>query len=487
MYSLGESVSMKEDWGHSSNIVAIDLCHAAAAKRLALFHHEPTYDDDDIARMHAESIRYEELTRDAAPLEVICAYDGLEIHALSPSARRAGSGRRGPRSPCLRWLCRRSPGERARNLVFDLYQRLAPRDLSDSDVRVVLIDSDSLASIGPWPWPRYHMARLTEEIAALGATVIGFDILFSEPDRVRPDSFVALYPELSAAGAAEVAALEPMDRLFGKVVGMAPVVLARAGADGDPSSARGLPETVRFTGQLPARLDSWRGAIPPIPEIGDAALGQGLVNGRPDSDGVVRSVPLAMRVGGRPMTGFAFEVARASSGHRHGTGFALVVRSGGRALPVDRRGRMLVHFGEMPARHVMSADAVIRRAVPGRSIFSGKIVVVGLSAEGTSDIVTTPLAAEDYGALIQAQAVDAVLRGGGLERPRWAGIAEWAAALALALLALVAAWGGRARRFAVAALFVALPVASWFAFQGLAVLLDPLRPLFSAAGPWRVW
>jgi phosphoribosyl 1,2-cyclic phosphodiesterase len=80
MYSLGDSVSLKQDWGHSSNIVAVDLCHAAGAKRLALFHHEPTYTDEDIARMHAETVRYAELVReDRAPLEVICAYDGLEV------------------------------------------------------------------------------------------------------------------------------------------------------------------------------------------------------------------------------------------------------------------------------------------------------------------------------------------------------------------------------------------------------------------------
>jgi ribonuclease BN (tRNA processing enzyme) len=70
---------MKEDWGHSSNIVAVDLCHEAKARRLALFHHVPTYSDADIERMHRESIRYEELTRGAAPLEVLCAYDGLVI------------------------------------------------------------------------------------------------------------------------------------------------------------------------------------------------------------------------------------------------------------------------------------------------------------------------------------------------------------------------------------------------------------------------
>jgi phosphoribosyl 1,2-cyclic phosphodiesterase len=80
MYSLGDTVSLKQDWGHSSNVVAVDLCRAAGAKRLALFHHEPAYSDEDIQRMHGETIRYEELVRaDRPPLEVICAYDGLEV------------------------------------------------------------------------------------------------------------------------------------------------------------------------------------------------------------------------------------------------------------------------------------------------------------------------------------------------------------------------------------------------------------------------
>ena len=82
MYSLADSVTMKEDWGHSSNLVAVDLCHAAASKRLVLFHHEPAYSDEDIQRMHTETIRYEELMREDRPtLEIICAYDGLELDA----------------------------------------------------------------------------------------------------------------------------------------------------------------------------------------------------------------------------------------------------------------------------------------------------------------------------------------------------------------------------------------------------------------------
>jgi phosphoribosyl 1,2-cyclic phosphodiesterase len=80
MYSLGETVSLKQDLGHSSNVVAVDLCHAAGARRLALFHHEPSHSDEDIQRMFYETLRYEKLVRGERPeLEVVCAYDGLEV------------------------------------------------------------------------------------------------------------------------------------------------------------------------------------------------------------------------------------------------------------------------------------------------------------------------------------------------------------------------------------------------------------------------
>ena len=80
MYSLADMVSLRQDSGHSSNIVAVDLCHEAGARRLALFHHEPKYTDADIERMFAETLRYEELVRaDRPKLEVVCAYDGLEL------------------------------------------------------------------------------------------------------------------------------------------------------------------------------------------------------------------------------------------------------------------------------------------------------------------------------------------------------------------------------------------------------------------------
>jgi phosphoribosyl 1,2-cyclic phosphodiesterase len=79
MYSLAEAISVKADWGHSSNVVGVELCQLARAKRLALYHHEPANDDAAIERILGETRRLEELTRDGHQLEVVAAYDGLEL------------------------------------------------------------------------------------------------------------------------------------------------------------------------------------------------------------------------------------------------------------------------------------------------------------------------------------------------------------------------------------------------------------------------
>jgi phosphoribosyl 1,2-cyclic phosphodiesterase len=80
MYSLADAISVKEDWGHSSNMVGVELCQLAGARRLALFHHEPIFQDARISGIEAETRRLEALTRQDAPeLDICAAYDGLEI------------------------------------------------------------------------------------------------------------------------------------------------------------------------------------------------------------------------------------------------------------------------------------------------------------------------------------------------------------------------------------------------------------------------
>ena len=79
MYSLADAISVKDDWGHSSNVVGVELCQLARAKHLVLFHHEPAYDDATHRALWRETRRLEEITRGDHPVEVTAAYDGLEM------------------------------------------------------------------------------------------------------------------------------------------------------------------------------------------------------------------------------------------------------------------------------------------------------------------------------------------------------------------------------------------------------------------------
>jgi phosphoribosyl 1,2-cyclic phosphodiesterase len=79
MYSLADAISVKADWGHSSNIVGVELCQMAGARHLCLFHHEPVFDDAAIDAVLAETRRLEEITRSGPRLHVSAAFDGMEI------------------------------------------------------------------------------------------------------------------------------------------------------------------------------------------------------------------------------------------------------------------------------------------------------------------------------------------------------------------------------------------------------------------------
>jgi phosphoribosyl 1,2-cyclic phosphodiesterase len=79
MYSLADAISLREDWGHSSNIVGVELCQMARARHLCMFHHEPVLDDERLASVLKETQRFEEITRGEHRLRVSTAYDGMEI------------------------------------------------------------------------------------------------------------------------------------------------------------------------------------------------------------------------------------------------------------------------------------------------------------------------------------------------------------------------------------------------------------------------
>ncbi|MCA1661651.1 MAG: CHASE2 domain-containing protein [Novosphingobium sp.] len=367
-------------------------------------------------------------------------------------------------------------GEILRRGLFDEWQRTAPRAIAGERVAVVLIDSLSLDAVGPWPWPRYYIARLTEEIAKQRPKAIGYDVLFAEPDALNPQNFAGLYPELDAETAARVRALPTMDSVLADVFGSAPVVLARVGTDHDGVDPAGLLVDPPIRGEPPADVLRTQQVVASLPEIDGVALGHALVNGPPDDDGIVRHVPLTILAGEQAMPGFAVELARLGLGAEDLAWRGRTLALGDRALEADGAGRLRLRMGRMASAAVFSAAEVLGGRLP-RDAFAGKVVLIGLGAEGTADIVATPLETEIFGVLVQAQAVDAIMAGGWLSRPAWVRWIEWAAALALVILVVFA---GGTRRYWLLAVAVGMVAALWlgsfFAFDLANLLFDPIRP-----------
>ncbi len=376
-------------------------------------------------------------------------------------------------------------GQAMQRAVFDTWQRLAPRDVGADNVAVVLIDDASVEAEGSWPWPRYLVARLIETIGEARPAAIGVDIYFTEPDPLRPEAFAGLYleEELNAEARAQVMALPNFDLVLADVISRHPVVLARFADDAGQYAGDELFYNSTVEGEAPDGAMRAQAMVASTFDIDGAALSHAMVNGPPDSDGVVRRVPLAVGVGEMQAPGFALELARVASGAEVLRWDGQSMRVDGRAVPADRSGAMALHMGTFPPEQVYSASAVARGAVDPAA-FAGKVVLVGVGATGTFDIVATPLASEAYGVLVQAQAVDAILESGWLARPTWAVWAEWSLAALLVLLILAAA-RLRQKGLLIAALAIALALpfasfASFAAFSGGGLLLSPVAPLLVA-------
>ena len=221
------------------------------------------------------------------------------------------------------------PMQTLRNNLFDQYQRWHPRDYVEAPVRVVDIDEETLARLGQWPWPRTRMAELVDKLSAAGVAAIGFDVVLAEADRTSPKAMSALW-SLDGPLRNELERLPDHDQVLAHSLAGADAILGfmiqrevvtAVAAPPVPGAAAQRPERpFRFvlSGELPAkRLYSFDSAINPRPELERAAKGMGALSFVPDSDGIVRRVPLVLLVAGEPVPTLVAESLRVAQGEKN--------------------------------------------------------------------------------------------------------------------------------------------------------------------------
>src|SRR5471032_596074 len=137
------------------------------------------------------------------------------------------------------------PIEELRVRTFDTFQRIDPRVKTARPVTIVDIDETSLAKLGQWPWPRTRIADLVNNLTRLGAVVIGFDVVFSEPDRLNPDVAADTFRNLDEATREKLRALPSNDQVFADTMRRSRVVLGESGL---PSIISDLDKKLPVTG-----------------------------------------------------------------------------------------------------------------------------------------------------------------------------------------------------------------------------------------------
>ncbi|MCP4329148.1 MAG: adenylate/guanylate cyclase domain-containing protein [Alphaproteobacteria bacterium] len=375
-----------------------------------------------------------------------------------------------------------------RHQLFDFYQRIDPPDLDGVPIVIVDIDESSLAEIGQWPWPRPVIAQIVRQLAVNGAVVIGFDVVFPEPDRVSPpilaDQIVGISDEIRQ----QLRRLPDNDNVFAEIVAATRTVMAQAGSlNADALTDRPPPKktaVAEIGGDPRLYLFNHDGITRNVPALEDAAHGLGMITILPERDGITRRIPLALNVGGTVVPSLGVEMLRLATGqstigiriekaeYSDKPGISSVV-VGGVPIPTDRFGQVWIRFSNAMSVPYIPAKDILDGSVDP-ALIAGKFVLIGTSAAGLLDIKTTPVAKSMPGVEVHAHFLANVLTQNLLSRPDYLNAVEYMAMIlaALMILILIPRLSAVATLLFGAAVMFTLAGVSWYLYVDQGVLFD---------------
>jgi PAS domain S-box-containing protein len=260
-----------------------------------------------------------------------------------------------------------------------------------SPLAIVFIGDDSIEEFGRWPWPWDTHALLIDILSRAGAKSILFDIFFTEsPSREEA-------------------------RLLGAAAGKAGNVYFCSFFNGfEPPREKNFP----FLGG--------RDLTNPVSDVFERAAGVGHCNALPDLDGITRRVPLVVADGGEFSPAAILRVAGDIVGadiddlRLPRRGIVELPPPGGEALtfPVEENGQTMANFigglDAFPAysyRQLLQSDRYPEDATVDLSELRDKIVLVGVTFTGNTDLRPTPFSATYPMIGIQATMLDNILNG----------------------------------------------------------------------------
>jgi len=396
------------------------------------------------------------------------------------------------------------------NRVYDTL--LSTNTGQPSPVPVIVdIDEKSLKQYGQWPWPRYRIAILLDKLRNLGALSIGLDILFAEEDRA---SIHSIRKELSRDFGVDFEfrevpqSLTDNDQRLAEALSRGPIVLGYQflfDEGSDSESCLLHPIHVNKLGHEKAERVSplfihARSVSCNLKMFSQAAAGSGFFNVSPETDGILRRVPLIMEHKGKLYPNLALVTLMKALGindvllktDRRGMDSLYLNQT---AIPLTSNGSLLIRFrGKGKTFEYISAADILSDRIPDGKI-QGKIVFVGTSASGLKELKSTPFDPIFPGVEVHATVVDNILKKDFISRPKWAAGLEFLGVLVLGLISafILASTGAGWSSLLLGVLGVGVWQASVWTFRSEGIFISPVLPLivlvcnFSILTFFRFW
>jgi adenylate cyclase len=342
--------------------------------------------------------------------------------------------------------------QRLDSLVYDLrLKAMLPERHVDPRIVIVDIDEKSLQTEGHWPWSRDKLGRLVDQLFEQGAAVVGFDVIFAEPERNSGETVLQRLTEAEGNNHALVRQLRDYLPLFDNNAAFAEklqdrqVVLGYIFHTHGEEAVGALPRPLEVEpGDAVARLVmpdivSYTGNIEVLQR---AAHFGGFFTLQPDPDGIIRRAPIVVRHGGRLYPSLGLEVARLflmTSKVELQTALVAdqeileAVWLGNIAVPTDSEGRVIIPYHGLwgTYSYVSATDVLQEKLPPGK--LDNTVVLIGTTAQGLFDLRATPIQAVYPGVEVHANIIASVLDNSFPLEPAWASGADFLLSLLVGL------------------------------------------------------
>jgi adenylate cyclase len=278
---------------------------------------------------------------------------------------------------------------------------------------VVNLGEKAIEKYGQWPFPREVHAEIIGDIYGRGAALVGSTVLMPEPDRMGTD------------------------RALADTLTKYPVVLSQTVTDSCKAGNQNIARTgvaVVGDGQPTEFLPQYPCVLSNIPALQETAAGVGITSTLPETDGVVRRVPLLSQSKGEYYPAFAIEMLRVAAGDSsyqakiNQTGVEALRIPSFETIKTDEYSRMFINPNYQFQSYEIGKDPL--------PVLSGKIVVLGVTAAGVSNPVATPSGAQ-YPHQLQASILETLINGDSVSIPNWTQLVDLAALLVLALALII--------------------------------------------------